>query len=219
VVPLNPQLRTRIKFCGITRLADARAAVACGADALGFVLAPRSQRYLGLDAAWAIRAQLPPFVAAVVLLQDADAEFVHQAIAALKPDCLQFHGQEPEDFCAGFGLPYIKACAMRGRTRPIEEFAAQYPTAGALLLDGHAPGELGGQGERFDWHALNQRIDKPLILAGGLDASNVGGAIRIARPYGVDVSSGIESAPGIKDSGRMAAFARAVRHADESLTK
>jgi phosphoribosylanthranilate isomerase len=207
------QARTRIKFCGITRLEDALAAAALGVDALGFVLVPGSPRQLTLAVAAAIRRQVPPLVWTVALLRNPAAEQVREAVAALRPDLLQFHGEETPEFCAASGLPYLKAVAMRGLRRPLAEIARDYAGAAALLLDGHGAGELGGQGRTFDW-AQAAGVDKPLILAGGLHADNVAGAIRAARPYAVDVSSGIESQPGIKDSGKMAAFVRQVRDAD-----
>jgi phosphoribosylanthranilate isomerase len=205
--------RTRIKFCGITRHEDLLLAAALGVDALGFVLAQGSPRRLDPDAAAALRHRLPPLITAVALLRDPNEAEVRQAIDLLRPDLLQFHGSESAAFCAGFGLPYLKAVGMRGQQRPMTEIAAEFAGAAGLLLDGHGAGEAGGQGRSFDWSAANA-AGRPLILAGGLDADNVGEAIRIARPYAVDVSSGIESAPGIKDSGKMEAFVRAVRRAD-----
>ncbi|MDR3415638.1 MAG: phosphoribosylanthranilate isomerase [Nevskia sp.] len=211
------QQRTRIKFCGITRLEDLLAGAALGVDAVGFVLAAGSPRRLPLDAAAALRRRLPPLLTAVALLRNPSAAEVRQAIEILRPDLLQFHGDESAEFCAGFGLPYLKAVGMRGQRRPLLEIAAEYAAAAALLLDGHGAGEPGGQGVAFDWSAARD-AGKPLILAGGLDAANVGLAIAAARPYAVDVSSGIEAAPGIKDSGKMEAFVRAVRDADTSLS-
>lgn len=206
-------LRTRIKFCGITRLEDALRGVELGVDALGFVLAPGSPRFLTPQAAAVIRRQLPPLVTAVALLRDAQSDTVWETIDALQPDLLQFHGAETPEFCASFGLPYIKAVAMRGVHHPLPQIARDYAGAAGLLLDGHAPGEMGGQGQTFDWTSIGS-LARPVILAGGLTPQNVAQAIRIARPYAVDVSSGIESKPGIKDSGKMEAFARQVRGAD-----
>jgi phosphoribosylanthranilate isomerase len=209
------QQRTRIKFCGITRSEDALAAVALGVDALGLIFAEGSPRRLGLAAAAAIRGRIPPLVTVVSLLRNHSAAQVREVIAAVRPDLLQFHGDEDPAFCAGFGLPYLKAVGMKGLAKPLAEVARDYSEASALLLDGHAPGEAGGRGERFDWGGI-AAIDKPVVLAGGLKPENVAEAIRIARPYAVDVSSGIESAPGIKDSGKMEAFVRQVRGADSS---
>ncbi len=208
------QLRTRIKFCGITRAEDARVAAALGVDALGFVFVPGSPRCLTLHAAAAIREQLPPLLSVVTLLQNPNSDEVWETIDAMQPHLLQFHGEETAQFCGSFGMPYLKAVAMRGLQRPLAEVAADYADAAALLLDGHAPGELGGQGKTFDWADIAAGVKIPLILAGGLTPENVATAVRTARPYAVDVSSGIESKPGIKDSGKMEAFVRHVRDAD-----
>lgn len=204
------QQRTRIKFCGITRTADALAAAALGVDALGLIFAAGSPRQLSLEAAVAIRGRIPPLVTVVSLLRNHSAAQVREIIAAVQPQLLQFHGDEDPAFCAGFGLPYMKAVGMKGLHKPLAEVARDYADAAALLLDGHAPGEAGGQGERFDWSAI-AAIDKPIVLAGGLKPENVAEAIGLARPYAVDVSSGIEAAPGIKDSGKMEAFVRQVQ--------
>jgi phosphoribosylanthranilate isomerase len=206
--------RTRIKFCGITREKDAQAALSMGVDALGFVLVPASPRYIAADRAAAIRRGLPPFVSTVALLKDADAAFVQDAIDTLKPDLLQFHGEEPADFCASFGLPYIKAVAM-GEKQSLAALARRYKGAAGLLLDSHAKGGMGGRGETFDWSRVTA-VKLPLVLAGGLNPANVGRAVRQLRPYGVDVSSGIEAKPGIKDHDKMRAFVESVRRADRS---
>lgn len=206
--------RTRIKFCGITRDRDARAAIALGVDALGFVLVPASPRYIPADKAAKLRAALPPFVAAVALFKDADAGFVQDAIDRLQPALLQFHGEESPDFCASFGLPYLKAVAM-GEKQSLSAQASRYRDAAGLLLDSHARGGMGGRGETFDWSRVTA-VKAPLVLAGGLNPGNVGRAVRELRPYGVDVSSGIEAKPGIKDPEKMRAFVDAVRRADKS---
>ncbi len=185
-----------------------------GVDALGFVLVPASPRYIAADRAAAIRRGLPPFVSTVALLKDADAAFVQDAIDTLKPDLLQFHGEEPADFCASFGLPYIKAVAM-GEKQSLAALARRYKGAAGLLLDSHAKGGMGGRGETFDWSRVTA-VKLPLVLAGGLNPANVGRAVRQLRPYGVDVSSGIEAKPGIKDHDKMRAFVESVRRADRS---
>lgn len=208
--------RTRIKFCGLRRPRDVAAAVALGVDALGFILVPASPRFVGPDAAAKLRRALPPFVASVLLFKDADAGFVQEAIDAVRPDLLQFHGGEDTAFCASFGLPYLKAVAMGGPVSLRAE-ARRHAGAAALLLDAHAPGGMGGRGETFAWTAL-PKLAKPVVLAGGLTAANVGRGIALLAPYAVDVSSGIESRPGIKDHDKMRAFVRAVRRADEKRT-
>ncbi|MGH8506492.1 MAG: phosphoribosylanthranilate isomerase [Stenotrophobium sp.] len=213
--PYTSVQRTRIKFCGITRSEDAAAAVALGVDAVGFVLVPRSPRGIGADAAALIRAALPPLVSVVALFSNAGADFVAQAVAALKPDLLQFHGEEDAGFCGRFALPYMKAVTMGGQVSLAQQ-AARYPAAAALLLDSHAPGGMGGSGQRFDWGRI-EPVAQPLVLAGGLNADNVGDGIRRIRPYAVDVSSGIELRPGIKCPEKMRAFVQAVRTADQEL--
>jgi phosphoribosylanthranilate isomerase len=203
---------TRIKFCGLRRAADVRQAALLGVDAIGFVLVPRSRRYLSPEQAARLRATLPPFVAAVALFQDAAAAQVQQAIDVLRPDLLQFHGAEDAAFCASFGLPYLKAVAM-GARQSLPTAARRYRDAAGLLLDSHAPGEMGGSGKTFQW-ARFPALRVPVVLAGGLTPKNVGAAIRAVRPYAVDVSSGIETAPGIKDWAKMRDFVAAVRKAD-----
>jgi phosphoribosylanthranilate isomerase len=208
------QQRTRIKFCGMTRVEDALLAVALGVDALGLIFAEGSPRRLEPAAAGAIRGRLPPLVSVVALLRNTPPGQVRHIIDTVRPDLLQFHGEETAQFCAGFGLPWLKAVPMKNLARPLNAVVAEYAGAAALLLDGHAPGEAGGQGHSFDWNSVAAGVGKPFLLAGGLRPDNVAEAIRIARPYAVDVSSGIESAPGIKDSGKMEAFVRQVRGAD-----
>lgn len=207
--------RTRIKFCGIRRKADAEAAVGLGVDALGFVLVPRSKRFITPEKAALVRAGVPPFVSVVALFMDADAADVQLAIDVLRPDLLQFHGQEDAAFCASFGLPYLKAVAMGVKTSLPRE-AKRFRGAAALLLDAHAPGAMGGRGEAFDWTQVAP-VRTPVILAGGLTPQNVGRGIRQLRPYAVDVSSGIEQRAGIKDLDKMRAFVKAVKRADEAL--
>lgn len=213
---LSPQ-RTRIKFCGITRLQDAVQAAQLGVDALGFVLVPQSPRVIAAADAVKIRSNLPPFVSAVALFRNAGASAVRAAIKILQPDLVQFHGDEEAAFCEQFGLPYMKAVAM-AKPQDLNTIAARHRSARALLLDSHSPQGMGGSGQVFDWK-LVQAVDKPVMLAGGLHAENVGAGIAALRPYAVDVSSGIESAPGIKNFEKMRDFVQAVRLADQELTK
>lgn len=205
-------MRTRIKICGITRPADAAAAAHAGADAIGLVFYPRSPRYLSLERALEIRDALPPFVQSVALFVNPDAAQVAQVIGTVRPALLQFHGEETPRFCESFGVPYVKAC----RVRPgidLLEYLRPFSRASAWLLDSHVA-EYGGVGERFDWSLVPAQRERPLILSGGLSAENVAEAIRRVKPWGVDVSSGVESAKGIKDAARIAAFISEVRHAD-----
>ena len=205
-------MRTRVKFCGLTRPADADAAVHLGADAIGLVLARGSPRFIEPAQAVIIRRRLPPFVQAVALLRNATADEVRNAIEVLQPDLLQFHGDEAPEFCAAFGLPYLRAVPMKGLA-DLAGWEARFASASALLLDAHGPAEAGGQGVTFDWSRV--RAQRPYVLAGGLTPGNVGAAVRQLRPFAVDVSSGIESAPGLKDEDRMRRFIEAVRKADE----
>ena len=204
---------TRIKCCGMTRLEDALLAAQLGADAIGVVLTARSKRRVTLEQAQAIVRALPPFVSSVVLLMDDEASFVREAIDAIQPDLLQFHGAESDDWCAQFGRRYLKAIAM-GEGAAALPSLRRYPGASGLLLDGHGLGEAGGSGKSFDWSLMPRELTQPLILAGGLTPANVAEAMRIAKPWGVDVASGIESSPGIKDAHKLADFIAAVRCAD-----
>ncbi|HTG96986.1 MAG TPA: phosphoribosylanthranilate isomerase [Burkholderiales bacterium] len=208
-------MRTRVKICGITRPADGHAAANAGADAIGLVFYPPSPRYLSVERAREIRDALPPFVQTVALFVNADAPQVSQVIGRVHPAMLQFHGEEQPDFCAQFGLPYVKAYRVRsGVTSGASalEYLRPFSRAAAWLFDSHVP-EYGGVGESFDW-SLVPSTDKPAILSGGLSVANVAEAIRRVRPWGVDVSSGVESAKGIKDAARIAAFIAEVRNAD-----
>jgi phosphoribosylanthranilate isomerase len=204
-------LRTRIKICGITRPQDARAAAAAGADAIGLVFYPPSPRYLSTERAVEVRDALPPFVQAVALFVNPDPALVAQVLGRVRPALLQFHGEETPEFCAQFGVPFVKACRVR-RGVPALEYLRPFSRAAAWLFDSHVP-EYGGVGEAFDW-SLVPAADKPVILSGGLSAANVAEAIRRVRPWGVDVSTGVESAKGIKDAAKIAAFIAEVANAD-----
>lgn len=204
--------RTFVKICGITCIEDARLAVAAGADALGFVFHPASPRAVAVDAAAAIVAAVGPFVTSVALFVDAAPQRVGAVLAATGIQLAQFHGSESPDYCAAFGRPYIKAIRMAPDLDP-SAAAQRYPDAAAWLFDAWDPALAGGTGTAFDWSRLPAAPARPLILAGGLTAANVGEAIRRARPYAVDVSSGVESTPGRKDPERLRAFLAAVRAA------
>jgi len=215
--PHERVVRTRIKICGITRPGDARAAAEAGADAIGLVFYPPSPRYLSAERALEIRDALPPFVQSVALFVNPDAAQVAQVIGRVRPAMLQFHGEETPQFCAQFGMPYVKACRVRsGVTRGVDllEYLRRFSAAAAWLLDSHVE-EYGGVGERFDWSVVPRQLERPLILSGGLAPDNVAEAIRRLRPWGVDVSSGVESAKGIKDAAKIAAFIAEVGNADE----
>jgi len=204
-------LRTRIKICGITRTGDAADAARAGADAIGLVFYPPSPRFLSNERAREIRDALPPFVQAVGLFVNPDAAQVAQVIGRVHPSMLQFHGEESPEFCAQFGLPFIKACRVKKGVDALE-YLRPFSGAAAWLFDSHVP-EYGGVGESFDW-SLVPAAEKPVILSGGLSQANVGEAVRRVRPWGVDVSSGVESAKGIKHAAKIAAFIAEVRNAD-----
>jgi len=201
-----------VKICGITRTGDARAAAEAGADAIGLVFYPPSPRYLSVERAVEIRDALPPFLQTVALFVNADAAQVAQVIGRVHPAMLQFHGDEPPEFCAQFGLPFVKACRVRAGVDALG-YLRPFSRAAAWLLDSFVP-EYGGVGESFDWSLVPVERSRPLILSGGLDRGNVARAIRAVHPWGVDVSSSVESAKGIKDAAKMAAFIAEVRNAD-----
>ena len=210
---------TRIKICGLTRADDVQAAIDCGADALGFVFYDRSPRHVTLAQAERLLARVPPLVSAVGLFVDAPAAVVREALAALPLDQLQFHGAESADYCRQFGRRWFKAVPMRDlpSAEAAAAWLAAYPDSSAFLFDAFGKAQMGGSGEVFDWSRLPP-TDRPVILAGGLHVGNVGEAIRRFRPFAVDVSSGVESAPGVKSSAKMRAFFSAVRNAYESIT-
>ncbi|WP_233842372.1 phosphoribosylanthranilate isomerase [Dyella sp. 2HG41-7] len=203
---------TRIKSCGMTRVEDALLAAEFGADAIGVVLTARSKRKVSLSQARAIIEAMPPFVTTVALCMDDEANFVQEIIDTVRPSMLQFHGDESDEWCAQFGQPYLKAIAMGEGAAALYQLR-DHPHAAGLLLDGHGLGEAGGSGKSFDWSLMPRDLKQPLILAGGLTPDNVATAIRAAQPWAVDVASGIESAPGIKDPIKLRAFIEAVRNA------
>ena len=206
-------MRTRIKICGITSPADGLAAAQQGADAIGLIFYPPSPRLVAPERAREIVAGLPPFVARVGVFVNPSAAEVDAAIGACRPDLLQFHGEEAPEFCRGFGVPYLRAWRVRPGVDLLECLSPFHDAAG-WLLDAYRPDLYGGTGEPFDWNLIPQRLGRPVILSGGLDAENVGEAIRRVRPWAVDVSSGVESAKGIKDERLIAALIAGVRNAD-----
>lgn len=208
--------RTRVKICGVTRVQDALLACELGADAIGIVMTPSSPRGVSIEQARAIREALPAFVDAVALSHDLSAERVRVIIDGVRPDCVQFHGLEDAAFCESFGVRYTKAIGMDG-DMDVPALVTEHPRAVGFVLDGHSPGQQGGRGKTFDWSRIPRDLGRPILLAGGLNSFNVGEAIRTVRPWAVDLASGVESAPGIKDAGKMRAFFAAVRIADAEL--
>lgn len=204
-------MRTRIKICGITRVEDARAAVQLGADAIGLVFYAPSPRSVGVEQARAIVASIPPFVTVVGLFVDPAAAQVESVLRQCAIDLLQFHGDEAPDFCAAFGLPYVKAARVKADA-DLVQYLSPYQAARGWLLDAYHDQLYGGTGESFDWKLIPRDLAKPVILSGGLTPDNVGAAVRQVRPWAVDVSSGVESAKGIKDAAKIAAFIAGVKN-------
>ncbi len=205
--------RTRIKICGIREVAHAQVAADAGADAIGLVFHPPSPRFVELPAAAAISRQLPPYVMAVGLFVDAGEARIRETLAHVSLDLLQFQGDEPPEFCALFGKPFVRAVRMAAGT-DLVEYAGRFSRAKALLLDAHVPGEPGGTGRTFDWAEIPRDLPIPLILSGGLTAANVGRAVREVQPWAVDVSSGVEASRGVKDPARIVEFIRSVQRED-----
>lgn len=206
--------RVRVKICGLCSTADARAAASAGADAIGLVFYEPSSRYVTLTQALEISAAVPPFVSRVALFLDATAAEVTEVCERLRPDLLQFHGRETPAFCRRFGVPYIKAVPMADMAETqtdLSQWAADYHDARGLLLDAHSAGKAGGQGNTFKWHGDTMLPDMPVIVAGGLAPDNVAATIDRFSPYAVDVSSGVESAPGVKDADLMRQFFASIR--------
>lgn len=203
--------RIKIKVCGLTRPQDVQAAVKAGVDAIGFVFTA-SPRRISIERAIELSAYATGGVLRVGLFLDQDRSEIEKVTAAVPLDILQFHGSESERECSAFKLPWLKAVAMED-ANSIMRAERDFPGAAGLLLDSHSKGKRGGSGQLFDW-SLARPVMKPIWLAGGLNADNVKRAIRTVRPYAVDVSSGVESEPGIKDSSRISAFVEAVRQAE-----
>lgn len=205
--------RTRVKICGITRVEDALAAIDAGADALGFVFYPNSPRAVSTAQAENIMSMLPPFVSKVGLFVNADAADIQNVLKSCPLDLLQFHGDESPVFCDSFGMPYMKALRMRDDVDLVEAVQS-YRAASALLLDSYKPGVPGGTGESFDWHRIPNDLQGSIVLAGGLNPANAAAAIAACHPYALDVSGGVEQAPGIKCVQKMTEFIKAVGRAD-----
>lgn len=206
---------TRIKICGITRPEDAQAAVVGGADAIGMVFYRESPRAVSAERAREIVAVVPPFVTIVGLFVDEPASGVLRILEDVPIDLLQFHGEEPPEYCRQFDRPWIKALRVRPGVDIWGE-SVRYRSGRGVLLDTWHEGRAGGTGKTFDWEQARE-APQPVVLAGGLDAANVGDAITMLRPAAVDVSSGVESAPGIKDVTAIQRFIEAVKNADKAI--
>jgi phosphoribosylanthranilate isomerase len=209
---------TRIKICGITREQDVSSVAEYGADALGLVFYEKSPRHVSVQQAAQLARSVPPFLTVVGLFVNPSVDYVREVLVKVPLDVLQFHGEEEPQFCRQFGKPYLKAI----RVKPgldLVECAARYAGAQGLLLDAFVEGTQGGTGESFDWALIPHDLPLPVILSGGLHAGNVAAAIRQVRPYAVDVSSGVESAKGIKDAAKIAAFVNEVKNVDLQLSR
>jgi phosphoribosylanthranilate isomerase len=206
-------LVTAVKICGITRAEDALTAVHAGAQAIGLVLYDKSPRHVSHARAREIVSALPPFVTAVALMVDPEPDQVRAVIDAVRPQLLQFHGDESPAFCESFSLPYIKAIRVHQGV-DLLQCAGLYAGARGLLLDAYVEGNHGGTGESFDWNIIPSQLPLPVVLAGGLNPGNVAQAVRRVRPWAVDVSSGVESKRGVKDAAKIVAFIQGARDAD-----
>ena len=207
--------RTRIKICGFTREADVDAAVDAGADALGFVLYPKSPRAVSLARAQALAARLPPFVTPVLLFVNASPQELRAATEALPQALLQFHGDETPAQCDAAGRPYLRAARMAPGF-DLLDFATRFSGAQALLLDAFVEG-YGGGGKAFDWSLIPPNVPAPVVLSGGLSPANVTDGVMAVRPWAVDVSSGVEQSKGVKNAALMRRFCKAVRDADMAI--
>jgi phosphoribosylanthranilate isomerase len=210
---IRKNMAIRVKICGITRVEDALTAVGLGAHAIGLVFWRKSPRYVAPATAREIIASLPPFVSAVGVYVDPDPEWIEETSSAAGLNVLQFHGNESPEFCRQFPLPYIKAMRVRAGV-DLLQYATRYNDALGLLLDTYVKGEPGGTGHAFDWNLIPRNLSLPLILSGGLHSGNVTAAIKQAQPWAVDVSSGVETAKGIKDPEKIAAFMRGVQDSE-----
>ena len=203
--------RVRVKICGITKPEDGFAAASLGADAIGLVFYSPSPRTVDVAVAKQIIKALPPFVTSVGLFVNESTATVRDILSQVPLDLLQFHGSETPDYCSAFGKPFIKAVPM-GEQADVAAYARRFQAAAGLLLDSHSGANVGGTGESFDWRTIPAAVAKPIILAGGLNPRNVAQAVRQVQPFGVDVSSGVESAKGVKDVDLMRAFMESVNN-------
>jgi len=205
----------RIKICGITRVEDAVAALQLGVDAVGLVFYKKSPRSIELKQASDIASAVGPFVTVTALFVNPQAQEVERVLEQVPVSLLQFHGEEQAEFCRQFSRPWMKALRIQSSTNVLD-MVKEYQTADALLFDTYQAGIAGGTGECFDWNLVARKnlphgFNKPVVLAGGLNAGNIKKAIEVVEPYGVDVSGGVESVVGIKDRSKIQSFIQAVR--------
>jgi len=202
--------QVKIKICGLTRVEDVKAVVAAGVNAIGFVFTD-SPRRISAQQAVQLSRYIPDGVLRVGLFLNQPRTEIEEVLNAVALDVLQFHGSESEQDCNAFGIPYLKAVAMTDE-QSAKQAERDYPTAMGLLLDSHTVDKPGGSGHVFDW-TMSQPLNQQVWLAGGLNADNVEQAIRTVKPYAVDVSSGVEASPGMKDPAKIDAFVMAVNKA------
>jgi len=207
-------MSTRVKICGITRIEDALTAIRLGANAIGFIFWDKSARYIDPKEVRKIVMDLPPFVTVVGVYVNPSSEWVKKTCSIAGLNLLQFHGDELPEFCSQFPLPYIKAVRIRSGI-DLLQYAAQYSSSNGLLLDSYVEGVPGGTGRTFEWSLIPENLSLPLIVSGGLHPKNVCEAIREAKPWAVDVSSGVEITKGIKDADKIAAFMTGVRNSEK----
>ena len=200
---------TKVKICGFTNAENARDAAIAGVDAIGLVFYNKSPRNVDIQRAREIVSVLPPFVNRVGLFVNANPSFIDEVLCEVPLDTLQFHGDEVVGDCTQYQMPFIKSLRVTPKTNVVQ-LADNFSEASALLLDSHNPNSYGGTGEVFDWMLARVNIDLPIILAGGLNSENVSDAISQVNPYAVDASSGVESAPGVKDIDKILAFIQSV---------
>ena len=210
-------MRTRVKICGFTRVEDAVYAAHLGVDAIGLVFYLPSPRHVEIEQAIRIVNALPAFTSVVALFVDEQEARIREVLARVPIDCIQFHGDEPAEACGIYGKRYIKAVRMQDGI-DIGALAQHYHDAAGLLLDAYHPGAKGGTGSQFDWELIPEQCALPVILAGGLDQTNVKQAVQKVKPYALDVSSGVETEKGVKDSLKMAAFIKQVYEGDRVAT-
>jgi len=212
-------MRTRIKICGITQVSDAEQVAACGADALGMIFYAKSPRCVELEKASQICKAVQPFVTTVAVVVNPSAGFLNQLEVETSIDRIQFHGDETHQQCEQTKLPYYKVLRIKGCSN-VEQLAQNFSNASALLLDTYVKGLPGGTGKIFDWSILKDiKITQHLILSGGLSPENVFDAVMAVKPYAVDVNSGVEIKPGIKDTVKLNELIIAIREADKKLTQ
>ena len=207
-------MRTRIKICGITRVEDAATAVSFGVDAVGLIFYGPSPRAVSIEQAADIADSLPALVHVVGVFVNPNEKEIDTVLSKVRLTLLQFHGSEAAEFCNGFGVPYIKTLRMSDDADP-EIYARSYPQACALLLDTYESERYGGTGAVFPWERAKQCHSSPVIIAGGIDASKVSAALSKSKAYAVDVSSGVETSPGQKDTKKIQSLICAVRDHDQ----